>query len=1045
MLRGQAALLVPSPKPAISKPTALLNTQTIGISAALAHARLGDVSIDTLLKMKNHGTSGLSIRPDPSEFKCKVCVEANMKHVPIPRMRTRSLRPMQVLGCDLQEIEVAAHGGEKYLAIYADHATGCMATRALKRKSDQPAVGVQVVKRFEVISGKNLDTLRADQGGEYTAKSFVEPLLAAGIKIEYSDTDQAFQNGLAEVLGGKIVAMMRAARVRSGLPKMYWTENAAHQTWIHNRVSLKRQDGKTTPIEELTGERADLSRARVFGCEAWVLIRRRKKEKLEPRAERAVHLGVSQDKKAWKLLLWQSRRIIESRNVYFFEEHFPFKNVDSETADQRRIKALNHEAHHEDDAHGEDREMGDVSADDEQPHQGGDSEQDGDSDDDDGPTDQGGGMGGGMGGVVGSARQGHQSSQVENDVSRRSTRLSFRPNRFSEIDYDGMSRLAKGAAKDEKDNENDEAYNDVITDVANEALLALMTTSQESNAGDSGEPLNEKEAAKRPEWLKAEDEEYQGLIEKHVFDIVNRPSNAPVLPTRMVYKVKQDQHGCIERRKARFVVKGCCDPWKNLKETFAPTLNYTSMRLILCLSAMKNCKIHQLDVTQAFLNSKITDAIFVEQPINQAKGDPRTKVLKLNKALYGLVEAPKLWHDTLITYLKSIKFKQLIGDPCVFVRKTRIDGLEQLVMIGVFVDDFLIFSTSEELTIKAKQELATKFEVKDLGEAVWILGMKLTQGKEEYTVDQSKYLSNILNKYKDQMNSSRLMRTSSTPLPTGKGLEATKDDEMTTDAPYREVIGSLAYLMMGTRPDIAYAVSTLSRHLSRPAQRHWDAAMHVMKYLEGTRTVGISYRVGEKTKGFQKNLLDKRTTSEPTAAVDSDFGNDKEESKSISGYLVTVNESVISWRSKRQSMVATSTCHAEYVAASEASREVIWIRMLLQGIGFTIGHPSIIFEDNAAAQQMLANNAINDRNKHIRVKYHYVRECVQTGDIIFKRVKSKRNPADALTKATAREAVKNLLSTANMKDVQDTSCRVGRLLDSSGLDGESNSSIGRTR
>src|SRR5690348_11331356 len=131
--------------------------------------------------------------------------------------------------------------------------------------------------------------------------------------------------------------------------------------------------------------------------------------------------------------------------------------------------------------------------------------------------------------------------------------------------------------------------------------------------------------------------------------------------------------------------------------------------------------------------------------------------------------------------------------------------------------------------------------------------------------------------------------------------------------------------MIGTRPDIAYGVSALSRHLTKPTHRHWSAAIHLLRYLDGTKTVGISAEVGEREDGFP----DSEMFSEPTAAVESDFGNDQDELKSTSGYVITVNRAVVSWRSKRQSMVATSTCHAEYIAASEASREIMWMRMLL--------------------------------------------------------------------------------------------------------------------
>jgi len=234
----------------------------------------------------NNAAEGLPKTKININSKCKICLEANLKKADITKSRTRTIsRPLEVIGCDLQEIEVKSHAGYKYLAIYADHKTGLVVTKPLRSKAEQPKVGIEVINRLEKAAGfpaecllwprtstsrrhVGVDTIRADQGGEYTAKEFVDELRRRGIRIEYSDTDQPFQNGLAETMGGKIVSMMRAARVASRVPKIYWAENAAHHTWVHNRVSLHRQLGKTTPYEELTGKKADLSRAMPFGCEA---------------------------------------------------------------------------------------------------------------------------------------------------------------------------------------------------------------------------------------------------------------------------------------------------------------------------------------------------------------------------------------------------------------------------------------------------------------------------------------------------------------------------------------------------------------------------------------------------------------------------------------------------------------------------------------------------------------------------------------------------------------------------------------------------------
>ena len=258
---------------------------------------------------------------------CKICVEANIKRADIPTQRTRKVtRTLQVVGADLQEFASRSHDGKKYLSIYGDYYSGLLATVSMRNKSEQPEVGLKVIARLERETSKKLVTFRADRGGEYTAKRFQNELKKMGVKMEYSDTDAPFQNGLAERLGGKIVAMMRAAFTRSQVPRKYWPENAEHQTWIHNRVSMRKHDGKTTPIEVASGVKSDLTRARPFGCEVFCRIRRQHKDKLNSKAERGVHLGVSTQSKAWKVLLWKSRKIIETRDCIFFNTEFPFLN-----------------------------------------------------------------------------------------------------------------------------------------------------------------------------------------------------------------------------------------------------------------------------------------------------------------------------------------------------------------------------------------------------------------------------------------------------------------------------------------------------------------------------------------------------------------------------------------------------------------------------------------------------------------------------------------------------------------------------------------------
>ena len=408
-------------------------------------------------------------------------------------------------------------------------------------------------------------------------------------------------------------------------------------------------------------------------------------------------------------------------------------------------------------------------------------------------------------------------------------------------------------------------------------------------------------------WIKEENFEYDAMIQQKVMEIVDRPpQHIKVLPSRSVYRYKKGKQGEIIRRKVRFVVKGCCDPLKKLKDTFAPTMSYVTMRIIIALSALFRVLVHQMDIKTAFLNSVLKEPIYVEQPDYRVVGDRKKKVMKLKKALYGLVEAPKLWYDTLIAALMTVGFTRIPVDPCLFVMIKKIDGRKHITVIGAFVDDLLIFSTSDEILNQVKTKIRQKFELSDMGPAEWILGMRVQQTPDRTTIDQGQYVRGILSRFQEDMDefASRKTIVPNIPLRADTDLSKSRPDEATVEYPYREVIGCVAHLMTGTRPDIAFAVSWLSRHLMNPAQRHWNVAMNLLRYLKSKPDLAISFpRRQSPVEEFDFEMLN---SCMPWAAADADFGNDVDDSLSTGAYVVIFCNAIISWRSKRQGNVATS-------------------------------------------------------------------------------------------------------------------------------------------
>ena len=227
------------------------------------------------------------------------------------------------------------------------------------------------------------------------------------------------------------------------------------------------------------------------------------------------------------------------------------------------------------------------------------------------------------------------------------------------------------------------------------------------------------------------------------------------------------------------------------------------------------------------------------------------------------------------------------------------------------------------------------------------------------------------------------------------------DDEVSVDQPlYQSAVGSLMYLSVCSRPDIAYAVNTLAKFSSKPTQKHWTAVKRVFRYLNGTAEYGILFKKGE--------------SEECIGYSDSDWAGDQDDRKSTSGYIFQSASGAISWRSKKQDCVALSTAEAEYVALSSATQEAVWLRKLATDLGDPPQEPTTVYEDNQSAIAMSKNPQFHGRAKHIDIKHHYVREQVNSGSVKLVYCPTNEMTADMFTKGISREQFNRLRTKAGI-------------------------------
>ena len=500
-------------------------------------------------------------------------------------------------------------------------------------------------------------------------------------------------------------------------------------------------------------------------------------------------------------------------------------------------------------------------------------------------------------------------------------------------------------------------------------------------------PISYQEAAVGPDkekWEVAMNTEMESLKENDVWDLVEPPVGQKIIGCKWVYKIKTGEDGSVQRYKARLVAQGFTQKYgTDFDETFCPVVRQESLRLLMALSVQHGLTLHQIDVTTAFLNGKLDKKVYMHQPNGYVCKGKEKYVCKLTKSIYGLKQSPRCWNLTLDTYLKKLKFVQTASDPCIYYRKTGGD----IMYIGVYVDDIILAGKTVKQLEEIKRDLSQEFDIKDLGKLGYFLGMKVVQSEESQSIwiGQPAYAENLLRKHGMQDS-----KPTGTPIDVNSKLQpATTKADPVNQTEYQSAVGSLMYLAVSTRPDIAFAVNSLARFNSSPQKEHWTALKRVLRYLKGTLNHGIFY----KQDGLNKCI----------GYSDADWAGDISDRKSTSGYVFMLSGGAISWSSRKQKCVALSTAEAEYVALSSAVQECIWLRQLEAELGNATEGLSLILEDNQSAIAMAKNPQYHGRAKHIDIRHHFVREQVALGNIELQYCSTTDMTADMLTKGLNRE------------------------------------------
>ena len=559
-------------------------------------------------------------------------------------------------------------------------------------------------------------------------------------------------------------------------------------------------------------------------------------------------------------------------------------------------------------------------------------------------------------------------------------------------------------------------------------------------------------------WSDSYHEEKNGLVDHDVYRSISkkeylalvRSGKVPkAIPSMCVLVVKQDRDGKPHRAKSRIVVLGNFeDRIYDKSQRYAPVLKYDSLRLLTANAVRHRRILQQGDCKNAFCNAILPDdeATVVRPPVGDPAHD-KGEYWLLNKTLYGLRRSPHHWYTMVTTILKDMGLKASPHDPCLFsgiISNTSVSSSDATatsiplpderttIHIGLYVDDFVFFSASQQEEDLFKAIFASKLKVDFMGAVDFFLGTAFTwstqdDGEISVHLCQSAFTEYTAHRFSvDKMNQTPNMTPyrSGYPIDSIPQADLNDPDLKRRTKCYQQIVGCINWLSTCTRPDICPALTFLSSYNTAPHHQHYKAAIHALKYLYSTAEYGISFhsKSTHTLHGYNHfpNHHDKEAYTDATPPSPSEchemtafsdacwggqFGNTVDDGtelelfkyRSLSGYLICMSGGPISWKGARQERTALSSCTAEIIATNECVKEVASIRHRAVDLGMLDSSSTIpVYNDNQACVQW-SKSSTSKGIKHVNLRENYVREAQQEKEVD---IKSK----SSILVATARAA-----------------------------------------
>jgi hypothetical protein len=872
-------------------------------------------------RLAEHGlVSGLKVdlSTDEPTF-CESCVYAKAKRKPIEKER-QGEHAKDFAGevhTDLWgPAPVETYGGCRYYISFINDKMRLTYLHLLRQKSE----AFTAYKSFEswcnTQHNAHVRILHSDRGGEYLGKEFVMHLKAAGTEQKLTVHDTSQHNGIAEHLNRTLLEKVRAMLHKSGMPHALWGEAVRHAVWLKNRTPTKALDGGM-PLEAATGRKPDLTHVRVWG--SCVLVRVEGGSKLGGHIVKGHWMGIDEASANGCCVYWPNHRTVTvERNVYW---------------DPSDAELLSHEGEQE-------HSPSAILTTPAQPP------------------------------VLPSPSPVTPPSTPQ-IVPMAPTKHIRKPSQHLLDMLSGKAPIPTGiqlpstppeAGDDPQGESTASQLMAILEDEDDTAELSAVLAEFTAEA-EALEPTSLAEAQRRPDWPQWEagiQEELATLQAARTWELIDLPAGANLIGSKWVFRAKKDAAGHIVCHKARLVAQGFSQvPGVDFFDTYAPVATLASIRTVLALSAHLDLELHQIDIKGAYLNGKLTDdeVIFMCQPPGFESPAHPNKVCRLRKTLYGLKQSGRRWYQRLVEILiDKLGFTQCATDQAVFFRRR--DPNEH-TMVVIHVDDCTMATKSISHVDELKAMIRKHVEITDLGQLHWLLGIEVTRNRDAHTISlsQRSYVDSIIRRFnfEDLKPVSNPMEPS-TRLHSGQSPSTGTEFVAMHHIPYHEAVGSLMYASLGTRPDISYAVTTVSCFSSNPGPAHWDAVRRIYCYLLGTKDLKLTFG------GVEKVL---------TGYADTD-GSMAEDRRAVSGYAFLVDGGAVLWSSKRQEIVLLSTTESKYVAATHAAKEALWLHSFIGQLFAPLTEPMTLFSDNQSAIALTKDHQYHARTKHIDIRFHFI-------------------------------------------------------------------------